>query len=209
MLFAARVFGGFAAGMAYPTTLALITALWSGPPRTRAIALWSAVGGAMAAVGPLCAGLLMSQFWWGSVFLLTLPLAVLAVVLAVWLVPAHVNETTERVDHRGGVLSVVFVGALILGINLITAPNTTVVALTLLVVAVVGAVFVLRQRRAPNPLFDLHVAARRVFWVAACAGIIVFGSLMGAVFIGQQFVQNVLGWSSLEAGLAACRPRCS
>jgi MFS family permease len=204
VLFAARVFGGLAAGMAYPTTLALITALWSGPPRTRAIALWSAVGGAMAAVGPLCAGLLMSQFWWGSVFLLTLPLAVLAVALSVWLVPAHVNETTERVDHRGGVLSVVFVGALILGINLITAPDTTVVALTLLVVAVVGAaLFVLRQRRAPNPLFDLHVAARRVFWVAACAGIIVFGSLMGAVFIGQQFVQNVLGWSSLEAGLAA------
>jgi MFS transporter, DHA2 family, multidrug resistance protein len=204
VLFAARVFGGLAAGMAYPTTLALVTALWSGPPRTRAIALWSAVGGAMAAVGPLCAGLLMSQFWWGSVFLLTLPLAVLAVVLAAWLVPSHVNETTERVDHPGGVLSIIFVGALVLGINLITAPDRTTIALTLLGVAVVGVVaFVVRQRRAPNPLFDLNVAARRVFWVAACAGIIVFGSLMGAVFIGQQFVQNVLGWSSLEAGLAA------
>jgi EmrB/QacA subfamily drug resistance transporter len=204
VLFTARVFGGLAAGMAYPTTLALITALWSGPPRTRAIALWSAVGGAMAAVGPLCAGLLMSRFWWGSVFLLTVPLAVLAVVLAAWLVPAHVNETSERVDHRGGVLSVVFVGALILGINLITAPNKTVIALALLAVAVVGIVaFVVRQRRAPNPLYDLHVAARRVFWVAACAGIVVFGALMGAVFIGQQYVQNVLGWSSLEAGLAA------
>jgi MFS transporter, DHA2 family, multidrug resistance protein len=204
VLFAARVFGGLAAGMAYPTTLALITALWAGAPRTRAIALWSAVGGAMAAVGPLCAGLLMSRFWWGSVFLLTIPLAALAALLAAWLVPAHVNEATEPVDHRGGVLSVVFVSALILGINLVTAPNMTVVALVLMGVAVLGVVaFIVRQRRAPNPLFDLHVAARRVFWVAACAGIIVFGSLMGAVFIGQQFVQNVLGWSSLEAGLAA------
>ena len=62
--------------------------------------------------------------------------------------------------------------------------------------------FLIRQRRAPNPLYDLHVAARRVFWVAACAGLIVFGSLMGAMFIGQQFLQNVLGYSTLDAGLA-------
>ena len=60
----------------------------------------------------------------------------------------------------------------------------------------------LRQRRAANPLYDLHVAGRRIFWVAACAGIIVFGSLMGAMFIGQQFLQNVLGYSTLDAGLA-------
>lgn len=202
VLFAARVFGGLAAGMAYPTTLALITALWQGPGRTRCIALWSGVGGAMSALGPLSAGVLMSQFWWGSVFLLTLPLAALALVLSARLVPAHVNETTERVDHRGGVLSIVFVGAGVLGINLVSAPGGMDGALVLLAVAVAGIVaFTIRQRRAPNPLFDLHVAARRVFWVAACAGIVVFGSLMAAVFVGQQFVQNVLGYSSLEAGL--------
>jgi MFS transporter, DHA2 family, multidrug resistance protein len=68
--------------------------------------------------------------------------------------------------------------------------------------ALMGIAFVLRERRARNPLFDLHVAARRIFWVAACAGIIVFGSLMGAMFIGQQFLQNVLGYSTLEAGTA-------
>ena len=60
----------------------------------------------------------------------------------------------------------------------------------------------IRQRRAANPLYDLHVAGRRVFWVAACAGIIVFGSLMGAMFVGQQFLQDVLGYSTLDAGLA-------
>ena len=57
-------------------------------------------------------------------------------------------------------------------------------------------------RRVANPLYDLTVAARRVFWVAACAGVIVFGSLMGAMFIGQQFLQNVLGYSPLDAGAA-------
>ena len=204
VLFVARVVGGLAAGMAFPTTLALITALWDGSPRVRCIALWSAVGGAMAALGPLCAGLLMSRWWWGSVFLLTLPLAVLAVALSWRLVPAHVNETSERVDHPGGALSVVMVGALVLAINLVTSPNMRAAALVLGVIAVAGIVaFAWRQKRAPNPLFDLHVAARRVFWVAACAGIIVFGSLMAAVFVGQQFVQNVLGYSALEAGLIA------
>ena len=203
VLFLARLLGGLAAGMAYPTTLALITALWDGPPRTRCIALWSGVGGAMAALGPLCAGVLMSQFWWGSVFLLTLPLAVLALVLSLWLVPAHVNETTERVDNLGGVLSVVFVGAGVLAINLVSSPNGRSAALVLLAITVAGIVaFVVRQRRATNPLFDLHIAGRRLFWVAACAGTIVFGSLMGGVFVGQQFVQNVLGFSTLEAGLA-------
>ncbi len=108
---------GLAAGMAYPATLALITALWSGPARTRAIALWAATGGAIAALGPLCSGILLEHFWWGSVFLLTLPLAVAALLLALKFVPAHVNETTEPADNPGGVLSIVMVGALILGIN--------------------------------------------------------------------------------------------
>ncbi len=60
----------------------------------------------------------------------------------------------------------------------------------------------IRQRRATNPLYDLHVAGRRVFWVAACAGIIVFGSLMGAMFVGQQFLQDVLAYSTFDAGVA-------
>src|SRR5205823_7019935 len=117
VLFGARVLGGLAAGMAYPTTLALITALWSGPARTRSIALWAATGGALSALGPLGSGILLEHFWWGSVFLLTLPLAAIALVMAVVLVPSHINETTEPVDHVGGVLSIVLVGALILGIN--------------------------------------------------------------------------------------------
>src|SRR5512135_386391 len=95
VLFGARVLGGLAAGMAYPTTLALITALWSGPKRTRSIALWAATGGAISSLGPLCSGILLEHYWWGSVFLLTLPLAVAALVMAVMFVPSHVNETTD------------------------------------------------------------------------------------------------------------------
>src|SRR6187397_1278868 len=203
VLIFARIGGGFAAGMAYPTTLALITALWSGPGRTKAIALWSGIGGAIAALGPLSSGLLLEHFWWGSVFLLTLPLAIVAIVMAVRLVPAHVNEGTEPVDNLGGVLSLVLVGALILSINFAPVPNKGTLTIALALVALVAlALFYLRQRRAPNPLYDLEIAARPPFWVAACAGIIVFGSLMGAMFIGQQFMQNVLAYSTVDAGLA-------
>jgi MFS transporter, DHA2 family, multidrug resistance protein len=203
VLFGARVLGGVSAGMAYPTTLALIAALWSGPGRTKSIALWSAIGGGIAALGPLVAGALLERFWWGSVFLITLPLAAIALVLAVIFVPSHVNETTDPVDNLGGVLSVVLVGTLILSINFAPVPNKGTLALGLAAIAVAAAIaFVIRQRRAKNPLYDLHVAGRRIFWVAACAGIIVFGSLMGSAFVSQQYLQNVNGYSTLEAGAA-------
>jgi EmrB/QacA subfamily drug resistance transporter len=203
VLFGARVLGGLAAGMAYPTTLALITALWSGPARTKSIALWAATGGAIASLGPLCAGALLEHYWWGSVFLITLPLAVIALAMAVRLVPSHVNESSEPVDHLGGVLSIALVGALILAINFAAVPNETTLILSLFIVTALAlGAFLIRQRRARNPLYDLHVAARPTFWVAACAGLIVFGSLMGAMFIGQQFLQNVLGYSTVDAGLA-------
>jgi len=203
VLLAGRVLGGISAGMAYPTTLALITALWSGPARVRAIALWSGIGGAITALGPMLAGLVMQRFWWGSAFLLTLPLAAVALVLAVACVPSHVNETTDPVDHLGGVLSLVFVAGLVVTINFAAVPGAGALAAgTGLVALAAGTGFFLRQRRARPPLYDLHVAGRRIFWVAAVGGIIVFGSLMGAIFVGQQYLQDVLGYSPLRAGLA-------
>ncbi len=203
VLLAARIIGGLSAGMAFPTTLALITALWSGPARTRSIALWSGIGGAISALGPLLSGALLLQFHWGSVFFITLPLALVAFVMAWRLVPAHVNETSDPVDNLGGILSVLLVAALVLGINFAPVPGkgTLAIGLGVIALAATGA-FVIRQRRAREPLYDLDVAKRRVFWVAACAGIIVFGTLMGAMFVGQQFLQNVLGYSTLDAGLS-------
>src|SRR3954465_6696501 len=94
VLIAGRVLGGLAAGMAFPTTLALIAALWSGPARTKSIALWSGLGGAIAALGPLGSGILLTQFHWGAVFVVTLPLAAVAFYMAFRFVPAHVNEAT-------------------------------------------------------------------------------------------------------------------
>jgi DHA2 family multidrug resistance protein-like MFS transporter len=114
-----------------------------------------------------------------------------------------VFQITEPVDNLGGVLSALLVAALILAINFAPVPNKGALVLGLAVVAVAaGIAFLIRQRRVTNPLYDLNVAGRRVFWVAACAGIVVFGALMGAMFVGQQFLQNVLGYSTFHAVLA-------
>ena len=121
VLVGARVFGGVAAGMLYPTTLSLISALFKGGARTRSIALWSGIGGGVSALGPLIGGLLLGRAWWGSVFLVTIPLAVLVVIFGLLWIPRHAGETVGRVDNPGGVLSVIFVGPLVLGIGLV--PN--------------------------------------------------------------------------------------
>ncbi len=90
-----------------------------------------------------------------------------------------------------------------LAINFAAVPNAGALAIGLAAIALAaGAGFFIRQSRAKSPLFDLGVASRRVFWVAAVAGIIVFGTLMGAVFVGQQFLQNVLDYSTLQAGVS-------
>lgn len=201
ILFAARLVGGIAAGLAFPTTLAVITALWSGSSRTRAIAAWSALGGAISSLGPIASGALLEVFSWHSVFLVTLPLAVAALVAAILLVPPDSGDASESVDNLGGVLSIVFVGAMILALNFIPMSGAgSAVGVLAAISLAAGIAFFVRQRHAATPLFDLSIASRRTFWVAAFGGVVVFGTLMGAMFIGQQYLQNVLGYSTLEAG---------
>jgi DHA2 family multidrug resistance protein-like MFS transporter len=205
VLFFGRLFGGFAAGMAYPTTLALIAALWGpGPARTRSIALWAALGGAISVSGPLLSGIILNIASWPWVFLIVIPLAVLAIFMALRNIPAHVNETSEKVDNFGGILSVILVGTFVLALNFITMADYRTMAIELLVVTLIATVvFVIRQRRAQSPLYDLKIAARPTFWVAAVAGIIIFGSLMGAMFIGQQYMQDVLAFGTVESAIPA------
>ncbi len=205
VLIFARLFGGFTAGMAYPTTLALIAALWGpGAARTRAIAMWAALGGAISVSGPLLSGILLNIATWPWVFFIIIPLAVVALFMAIRNVPAHVNETTEKVDNLGGILSVILVGAFVLSLNFLPIAQYQAAALGLLLLSVVVAVlFFIRQRRAESPLYDLKIAARPTFWVAAVAGIIIFGSLMGAMFIGQQYMQDVLGMGTVQAAIPA------
>ncbi len=203
ILIAARIFGGLAAGMAFPTTLALIAALWSGKHRTRSIALWSGVGAAVAALGPMISGFLLLSREWSSVFMVTIPIAVVALIMIYKFIPSHINETSDPVDNLGGILSLLLLGSLVLAINLAPLPGARTITAIIVVLALIsGVFFIIRQRRVKNPLYNLKIARRPTFMVAAVAGTIVFGSLMGAMYIGQQFMQNVLSYSTLHAGIA-------
>jgi MFS family permease len=198
-----RLLGGVAAGMAYPTTLALITAIWAGSRRTTAIALWSALGAGLSALSPLIAGALLMVTTWNWMFLVAVPFAVVAIVLVILNVPAKLSETNEAVDHWGGVFSAVFFGGLVLTINFVALDGHLMTVFWMALVTLLGGLaFFWRQTKARFPLFDLRFAGRPTFWVAAVSGIIVFGSLMGAMFIGQQFLQNVLDYDPLMAGSA-------
>ena len=149
-------------------------------------------------------GILLEYFDWGSVFLVTIPLALIALAMAVYFVPSHVNETTEPVDNLGGIVSVVLVGALILSINFwpVNDMRTTLRSCCSRSQSWRRSPFCSGSGARAIRSTTSTIAARPTFWVAACAGIIVFGTLMGTAYVSQQYVQNVLGYSTVEAGAA-------
>lgn len=201
-LVAARLAIGMAGAMIYPNTLAAIAATTSGPRRNGAIGLWFGCSIGAAALGPVAAGLLMMQFWWGVTFLVSVPIAALSLALSRQL-PQHAGEDHAPVDHLGGFLLCIgvllFVGVLSLG----GAAVPTVAVLAGLGVSLAAiAAAVVRQFRTAHPLFDFRVAARPTFWTAAVAGSVIVGTMLGAFFLGQQFLQHILGYSTAVAGLA-------
>ena len=204
VLFAARLLGGLAAGMAYPDDAgadhgAVVRAGAHEGDRALVGARRGDRGARSAALRARCSssssGARSSWSpcrwrWWRCSW-------------PCRFVPAHVNETTEPVDNLGGILSVAAGGGARAGHQLRARARARARWRS-------GSA-ASRSRRGrrsssasaarAHPLYDLEVAGRRIFWVAACAGIIVFGTLMGAMFVGQQFLQNVLGYSTLDAGL--------
>lgn len=199
LLIAAQIAVGISGGMLYPTTLSMITALWRGKKLTGAIALWTGIGTGASVLGPIAGGYLLGQYWWGSVFLITVPFALLVLVMGMLILPRSAAKEKAPVDHAGGTLSVVMISSLVLGIVMLPQGLTITVGGLFLVTVVSAFLFVRRERKAPNPLFDLDLASIPTFWVAFVAGLVAFGALVGAMFIGQQFTQNVLGYTPLHA----------
>ncbi len=199
ILILARFLSGVAAALLFPTTLSLISALYRGKAKVSAIALWSGLGAGVAAIAPVLGGWMLQSFWWGSVFLITLPLVVVALVVGLIVLPWHAHEEVFPVDHIGGVLSVIGVGGLVIVIERADKGITTETLICLAAALVALAAFLWRQTKAPRPLVDLPLARARTFWVAFVAGAVTFGSLIGVMFVGQQFTQNVLGYDPLKA----------
>jgi DHA2 family multidrug resistance protein-like MFS transporter len=203
MLIATRALLGIAGATLAPGTLSLIRNMFLDPAqRTVAIGVWISSFSAGGAIGPLLGGLLLERFWWGSVFLLAVPVMLLLLVLGPLLLPEFRDPAAGRLDLASAALSLVAVLPVIVGLKQVAEGGVGwLPALSILVGLVAGALFIRRQRTLTDPLLDLGLFANGAFAtslaVYTIGAFIAFGSF---VFIAQ-YLQLVLGLSPLQAGL--------
>ncbi len=203
-LVATRAVMGLGAACIMPATLSIITDVFRDPQdQARAIGIWSATTGLGIAIGPIAGGWLLAHYWWGSVFLVNVPVATLGLAMGFWLVPDSADPKRRRIDVLGAVLSTTGLALLLWAI--IEAPMRGWHSL-LVVSAGAGAVailvgFVVWERRSSHPMLVLEPFGNRRFSVAMVAiALAVFG-LMGALFVLTQYLQFSLGFSALGAGV--------
>ena len=203
MLIAARALLGVAGATLAPSTLALIRNMFADPQeRTFAIGVWITSFSGGAAIGPLVGGLLLEQFWWGSVFLLAVPVMALLLVVGPRLLPEFRDPEAGRLDLVSAAASLVAVLAVIYGLKQLAQDGAGwMPALAIVGGLAVGTAFVRREGRLADPLIDLRLFRVPAFSGALAANTIGFFVNFGiAVFIAQ-YLQLVLGLSPLEAGL--------
>ncbi|MFG2732611.1 MFS transporter [Streptomyces canus] len=199
---AARAVMGTGAAMIMPATLSLLAATFPRGERAKAITVWTATSGVAIAAGPLVAGALLEHHAWTSTFLINVPIAAVAVVAALVLVPPSRAAKRGRIDYVGGLLSVVWIGALIYMI--IEGPHFGwhAKALAAAGVAAVGLVlFVVWELRHPRPVIDVRRFTDRGFAGSNLAVALFFLAVFGAFYYLTQHLQFVLGYSALETGL--------
>jgi EmrB/QacA subfamily drug resistance transporter len=204
MLIAARASMGIGGALIMPATLAIITDMFrDGGERQRAIGLWAGTSGVGVALGPIIGGLLLAHFWWGSVFLINLPIAALGFLCAVPLVPDSRNPAAAAPDLPGGLLSIAGLGLVLW--SLIEAPvrgwsSGLVIGAGLGGLAVLAA-FAAWERASSHPMLNLEFFRRRQFTAAiSSVGLVTFG-LFGALFVLTQYLQFDLGYTALQAGV--------
>jgi DHA2 family multidrug resistance protein-like MFS transporter len=203
-LIASRAVMGIGGAFIMPATLSLITSVFGDPKeRAKAIAAWSAAAGLAVAVGPVAGGLLLRHFWWGSVFLVNLPIVALALAAAFFLIPESRDPTQSRLDPVGALLSTGGLAAVVWAI--IEGPSRGWTDSFVLQAGAVGlalvTAFVAWERKAPSPMLDLSLFRNRRFSAASLSITGVFFALMGTIFFLTQYLQDVLHFSALCAGV--------
>ncbi|MGW1182266.1 MFS transporter [Streptomyces drozdowiczii] len=204
MMIVARALLGVAGATLMPSTLALIRNLFHDPrERSLAIGIWGAMASAGAAVGPVVGGFLLEHFWWGSVFLINLPVMAVLVVVGIKMIPESKNPAPGPWDLPSVGLSLVGMIGVVYAIKEMAAHG---VSWTSALVGVAGLLaliwFVRRQFRLPAPLLDMRLFHHRGFSGAVLADLLTILGLSGLVFFLSQFLQLVQGRGPLEAGLA-------
>jgi MFS transporter, DHA2 family, multidrug resistance protein len=203
MLIAARALLGIASATLAPSTLSLIRNMFHDPgQRTAAIGVWIASFSAGGALGPLFGGLMLEHFWWGSVFLVNVPIMILLLVLGPHLLPEFRDPNAGRLDLASAALSLVAVLVTIYGLKR-TAESGVEWASTLAIIAGlgVGAIFLHRQRRLADPLIDLRLFRFPAFSAALATNTFSFFIAFAAFLFIAQYLQLVVGMGPLQAGL--------
>ncbi|MFF5439678.1 MFS transporter [Streptomyces achromogenes] len=202
-LIAARAGMGIGGALLMTTTLAVAMQIFAPGEQPKAIGIWSAVNALGFAGGPLIGGFVLDHFWWGAIFLINLPVAALAVVAVVILVPESKNPRGERPDLIGAVLSTIGMASLVYAI--ISGPghgwtSARVLATAAVAVLVLGA-FAWWESRTEDPMLDIHFFRDRRFTGAVAGAVLIVFGMGGALFLLTQHLQFVLGYEPLEAGL--------
>jgi len=205
VLIADRVLMGFGAAFVMPATLSILNAVFPPRERAQAIAAWSAVAGVGVIIGPTLGGLLLAHFWWGSVFLVNVPIVAVALAGVLWVVPETAEPGRRPLDAVGTVL---VGGALVAIVDaIIEAPTRGWTGLETLAEAAMGlaalAIFVGWELRVEHPLIDLRVFSSRAFSAASGSITVTFFALFGSLFVFTQYLQLVHGYSPLSAGVRA------
>ncbi|WP_406317217.1 MFS transporter [Streptosporangium sp. NBC_01639] len=202
-LIVARAFMGIGGAAIMPATLAIISNVFPPQERGKAIGVWAGGVGLAVAIGPITGGLLIEHFWWGSVFLINLPIVLIGLVLIGMVVPESRDPKPSKLDPVGVLLSIVGLVAITYGIirggELATVASAQVLVPTLLGVAVLAG-FVWYERRIDHPAFDVTYFRDARFATAVGMIGVVFFAMMGAMFFLVFYLQIVLGFSALQAG---------
>jgi EmrB/QacA subfamily drug resistance transporter len=203
-LIAMRAITGVGAALIFPATLSIITNAFPDPTeRQRAIAVWAGTGGLGVALGPLAGGLLLEHFYWGSVFLVNIPVIALALV-GVWLaVPESRDPVHRRLDPIGAALSIAGLGTFVYGV-IRGGSDGWLDPLTLGALgtglALIG-LFTWHEVRSPAPMLDVRIFRNPRFTGASLAVSAVYFCLFGTIFLVTQHMQVLLGYSTLAAGI--------
>ncbi|MEU9474213.1 MFS transporter [Streptomyces sp. NPDC048191] len=202
-LIAARAGMGIGGALLLTTTLAVAMQIFTPEEQPKAIGVWSAVAALGFAGGPLIGGFVLNHFWWGAIFLINLPVAALALVAVVALVPESKNPRGDRPDLLGALLSTVGMASLVYAI--ISGPHhgwtsARVLGTAAAAVAVLG-VFAWWESRVAEPMLDVHFFRDQRFVGAVAGAVLITFGMGGALFLLTQHLQFVLGYGPLEAGL--------
>ena len=202
-LIACRAVMGAAGALIMPSTLSILINVFPAHERPKAIAVWASVTGAAGALGPVASGFLLGHFWYGSVFLVNVPIIVIALVAGWFLVPTSRDPQEAALDPVGALLSIVGIVSLVYG--LIEAPSdgwssaTTLGAFAIAIVVL--AAFVAWELRVAEPMVDMHFFRNPAFSTGTGGMILVFLSMYGVIFLVTQYFQLVHGYSALSAAL--------